>query len=377
MSEAVTSTWGAPSNFAFTRPPTRSRIGSSRKHLSQSQTVRPRSLVLIVPNGPSRSGDVVREQNICRPDALLLHLQLHIYGPSRELMSRFNGPPHVRWQVAFTLVELLVVIGIVAVLTAILLPALQQARRASERTSCLSSLRQIGNAYHMYSVENCGWWPMAYHKYAPSGIDDAVLANRTRLKLWVHFISKYANSTALNEDGTNSTAHGALREKPSVLWGCPAWNRISKAGKIISYNGGLHNGYSMNLYVFAPAPVSIVNGYANWVYRTGAGAGAVDGNGWYYKQSQWRRPSDRSLVMDSVNVTTAVNETWPWWGPGPMPPLADSLKCSIDFNRRGARPSGTGERDRSINMLFCDGHADTLSAREAHYAVRFSPTSAP
>jgi prepilin-type N-terminal cleavage/methylation domain-containing protein len=54
----------------------------------------------------------------------------------------------------FTLIELLVVIGIVVILIALLLPALGKARSTSQTASCLSNLRQIMMAFHLYAGDN-------------------------------------------------------------------------------------------------------------------------------------------------------------------------------------------------------------------------------
>ena len=61
---------------------------------------------------------------------------------------------------AFTLVELLVVIAIIALLTAILLPVFGTVRGKARQASCISNLKQIGNAVRMYTQDYDGRFPV-------------------------------------------------------------------------------------------------------------------------------------------------------------------------------------------------------------------------
>jgi prepilin-type N-terminal cleavage/methylation domain-containing protein/prepilin-type processing-associated H-X9-DG protein len=77
---------------------------------------------------------------------------------SRGVAPRSGGQPPST--VGFTLIELLVVIAIIAILAAMLLPALSSAKDQSVRTKCLSNLKQINLALQMYAGDNKSFLPI-------------------------------------------------------------------------------------------------------------------------------------------------------------------------------------------------------------------------
>src|SRR5262249_39925736 len=88
----------------------------------------------------------------------------------------------------FTLVELLVVIGIIAILISVLLPALNRARQASYAIKCASNLRSIGQGFAMYVAENKGTFPAAY-LYVGHKIDSTGQTPTGPLQGYVHWSS--------------------------------------------------------------------------------------------------------------------------------------------------------------------------------------------
>ncbi len=130
--------------------------------------------------------------------------------------SRKNG---------FTLIELLVVVAIIAVLVAILLPALNAAHESAKSIVCLNNLRQIGQATFLYLGDNGDRFPCEYDNphYRYSG-------------RWKNRLAKY-----LGID-TNSSGYISEYKVGKNVFVCPA----STQNHILDYKVAYHNSYNSN-----------------------------------------------------------------------------------------------------------------------------------
>ena len=114
----------------------------------------------------------------------------------------------------FTLIELLVVIAIIAILAAMLLPALNQARTRAKSADCIARSKQLGYANIMYAGDN-----QDFIAYSTLGSDGASQLFANSKQSIPQLLEKYLGKTSWRNGGKN--------EEPDKLWECPLIPRYS------------------------------------------------------------------------------------------------------------------------------------------------------
>jgi prepilin-type N-terminal cleavage/methylation domain-containing protein/prepilin-type processing-associated H-X9-DG protein len=131
----------------------------------------------------------------------------------------------LRWHGAFTLLELLIVIAIIAVLASLLLPALGKAKEKAQGIKCLSNLKQMQLAWGMYADDNNDRVPPndAWNRTSGYAYD----TNRTWVRGWLDYQTPV-------QDNTNQvylqTSHLAPYQASLQIWKCPSDKSTSKHG---------------------------------------------------------------------------------------------------------------------------------------------------
>jgi len=118
---------------------------------------------------------------------------------------------HPRKNRAFTLVELLVVIAVIAILASLLLPALTHAHAKAHSTQCISNLRQWGLAFRQYSDDNKDCLPRRGQGIQP-------LAQIDRPEDWFNSLPPYLNSQSYQQ---LFAANQKLKPRSSTVFVCP------------------------------------------------------------------------------------------------------------------------------------------------------------
>ena len=210
-------------------------------------------------------------------------------------------------QASFTLIELLVVIAIIAILAGMLLPALNSAREKGRSSSCMANLKQLGNAFFLYSQENDDYLP-------------ATIITIGGYYYWPTKIEKYLNTQTYKSNSLDGTI-----DAPKTVFICPTSKVVVLDGTNIQAN------YAMNIFL-QDAPNG--NSYAS------------------IKINKIKSASSTTLAADSHPSPTS-NRMGIYW-------FRAHHKSAVN----GPRYSAGFVHGKNANFVFVDGHTQNIGPYE-------------
>ncbi len=281
--------------------------------------------------------------------------------------TRLSGP--VGFRAAFTLVELLVVIGIIAVLIGILLPTLGRAKQGANSIKCMANLRTIGTAIQLYAGQNKGMLPFGY--YETNQPIDGNPTYKAPGSDWTLLLLSVLNKKGGNELEQDKTGIGDAGLRAIFL--CPeSYRPASGPAFITNYSAHpriLPHLQGQDLYRHVtPNPIPLLRTYplsrykqssekavifdaslSNTSFQAQAVAGQID------KRALGTR---RPYLTDVYSLNPAVNG-------GQQVDLTPTSDNPADINRDSSANSGNFRfrhfKDSKMNALMLDGHVEAFS----------------
>lgn len=245
----------------------------------------------------------------------------------------------VSYRRGFTLVELLVVIGIIALLISMLLPALNRAREAAKTVLCLSQLRQVGTASALYVNESRGYLVPCYTWPATPDGDR------------IHqFLQRYLPNQGNKTVWTCPNAIPGVNDEFPMTYGA---------------NQGVHVFHTTVLPTLAPqARVTRIRRPAETIALADASqsSGVYTSGGWLdnsgYPGAPFLQAPNTYSDPNDAPVAAALMDT-----------SLNSLPGWEDRDRLGSNYHGRWRHggNRLINVVFVDGHAASFPKNELTY----------